>query len=385
MKITRINTHIVGNPWKNWVFVTVETDEGITGVGEGTVNVFGKTTEQAIRELAPHVIGLDPFRTETIGQRLIRDVYSEGGQIQRSAVCAIEVACWDIIGKALGQPIYNFLGGRCHDRLRAYANGWYRGERTPEMFHQRAKEVAARGYTALKFDPFGAEWRIMDPYEEDLSIDIIAAVRDAVGPKVDVLVEGHCRFSPAIAIKLAERMAPYRPAWFEEPVHHQHVGALVEVARRSPVPIATGESLTSQHQFAELLAYNAVSILQPEIHHLGGLLPAKNVCAMVDAFYGVVAPHNAQGPISTAMCLQLAACTPNLFVQEIFDEYNVEWEQELVDHPTHVVDGYIDIPERPGLGIELNLEECGKHPYERTYFIPLFRKGWEKREPVVEP
>jgi galactonate dehydratase len=385
MRITNIETHIVGNPWKNWVFVLVETDEGIIGVGEGSVNVFGKTTEQAVRELAPHVVGMDPFQTEMIGQKLVRDVYSEGGQIHRSAVCAIEVACWDIIGKALNQPIYNFLGGRCHERVRAYANGWYRGDRTPEMFHRQAKEVVAAGYTALKFDPFGAEWRIMDPYEEDLSLDIIAAVRDAVGPKVDVLVEGHNRFSPAIAIKLSERMAPYRPTWFEEPVAHQHVTALVEVARNSAVPIATGESLTSTQQFAELLSYNAVSILQPEIHHLGGLLPAKKVCGMVDAFYGVVAPHNAQGPVSTAMCLQLAACTPNFFVQEIFDEYNVAWEQDLVDFPTCVEDGWIEIPERPGLGVILNLDECRKHPYERAYFLPLFKPGWEKREGTIEP
>ncbi len=384
MKITKINTHIVGNPWKNWVFVTVETDEGITGVGEGTVNYFGKTTEAAVQELAPHVLGMDPFQIELLTQKLIRDVYSDAGQVHRSAVCAIEVACWDIVGKALNQPIYNLLGGRCHERVRAYANGWYRGERTPEMFHARAKEVVAAGYTALKFDPFGAEWRIMDPYQEDLSIDIIAAVRDAVGPKVDVLVEGHCRFSPSIAVKLAERMAPYRPTWFEEPVHHQHIGALMEVARRSPVPIATGESLTSEHQFAELLQYNAVSILQPEMHHLGGLLRTRQVCGMVDAFYGVVAPHNAQGPVSTAMCLQLAACTRNFFIQEIFDEYNVAWEAELVDFSTRVVDGYIDLPSRPGLGLTLNLEECGRHPYERTYFLPLFKAGWERRESTTE-
>jgi galactonate dehydratase len=380
MRIARIDTHVVGNPWKNWGFVTVETDDGLTGVGEGTVNYFGRTTEAAVQELAPHVIGMDPFQTERVFQKLVRDVYSEGGQVHRSAVCAIEVACWDLVGKALGQPIYNLLGGRCHEKVRAYANGWYRGERTPEMFHERAKEVVARGYTALKFDPFGAEWRIMDPREEGLSLEIIAAVRDAVGPDVDVLVEGHNRFAPAVALKLAERMLPSRPTWFEEPVPHQHIDALVHVATHSPVPIATGESLTSSHQFAELLAHNAVSILQPEIHHLGGLLQAKKVCGMVDAFYGVVAPHNAQGPISTAMCLQLAACTPNFFIQEIFDDFNVEWERDLVDCPTDVVDGWITIPERPGLGVELNLEECRKRPYEKSYFLPLFKPGWERRE-----
>jgi len=385
MKISKIDTYVVGNPWKNWVFVTVETDDGLVGVGEGTVNAFGRTAEQAVRELAPHVLGMDPFQIEILTQKLIRDVYSEGGHIHRSAVCAIEVACWDIIGKALNQPIYNFLGGRCHQRVRAYANGWYRGDRTPEMFHANARKVVEAGYTALKFDPFGAEWRIMDPYEEDLSLDIIAAVRDAVGPKVDILVEGHNRFSPSVAVKLSHRMAPYRPTWFEEPIAHQHVAALAEVARQSAVPIATGESLSSSHQFAELLATNTVSILQPEIHHLGGLLNAKKVCAMVDAFYGVVAPHNAQGPVSTAMCLQLAACTPNFFVQEIFDEFNVAWEQDLVDFPAYVVDGYIEIPDRPGLGVCLNLDECARYPYEGSYYLPLFKPGWEKREGTVEP
>lgn len=380
MKIVSVEPHLVGNPWKNWLFVIVTTDEGLTGVGEGTVNYFGRTVEAAIRELTQHVIGMDPFQTEMIFQKLTRDPYADAGQVGRSAACAIEVACWDIVGKALNQPIHNLLGGRCHDRLRAYANGWYRGDRTPEAFASAAREVAAAGYTALKFDPFGAAWRIMDPHDEKLSLDIIAAVRDAVGPAVDILVEGHCRFSPSIAVKLSELMAPYRPAWFEEPVHHGHIGALAEVGRRSPVPIATGESLTSSHQFAELLATNSVSILQPEIHHLGGLLQAKKVCGMVDAFYGVIAPHNAQGPVSTAMCLQLAACTPNFYIQEIFDDYNVPWERELVDHPVDVIDGFIEISDRPGLGVELDLDACRRRPYEPENFLPLFAPGWERRE-----
>lgn len=380
MKLTAAKTCIVGNPWKNWVFVLLETDEGITGVGEGTVNAFAKTTETAINELFPFVEGMDPFQIEVILQKLVRDVYSEGGQVHSSAVAAIEVACWDIIGKALNQPIYNLLGGRCHEKVRAYANGWYRGPRTPENFHECAKEVVRRGYTALKFDPFGAAHRIMDPSDEDLSIDICAAVRDAVGYEVDLLIEGHERFSVSTALKIARRLEPLRPTWFEEPVHHKNVAAMVEVARHSPVPIATGESLTSIYQFAELLSHNVVGILQPEIHHLGGILNAKKVCSMVDAFYGVVAPHNAQGPVSTAMCLQLAACTPNFFVQEIFDEFNVEWERTIVDQSAEVVDGYLEIRSRPGLGISLQMEECLKHPYERGCWLPLFKPGWERRE-----
>jgi len=220
----------------------------------------------------------------------------------------------------------------------------------------------------------------MDPDDEDLSVDIVAAVREAVGPKVDLLVEGHCRFSVSTAVKIAKRLEPYQPTWFEEPTHHQKIDAVVAVARHTSIPIATGESFSSKHEFAELLSYNAVHILQPEIFHLGGLYATRKVCDMIDAHYGVVAPHNAQGPVSTAICLQLAACTPNYFIQEIFDEFNVDWEERVVDHPERVVDGYIAISERPGLGIDLNLDEVAKHPYSPQYYIPLFKPGWERRE-----
>jgi galactonate dehydratase len=380
MRITEAKTYVVGNPWKNWVFVRLETDEGIHGIGEGTLNGFAKTTEACIRELGPFYAGMDPFQIEVIVQKMTRDVYSEGGQIHRNAVAAIEVACWDIVGKALKQPIYNLLGGRCHEKVRAYANGWYQGPRTPDLFAEKAKEVVRRGYTALKFDPFGANHRMMTPAEEALSLDICTAVREAVGPHVDILIEGHCRFTPSTAIKFAQLLEPLRPTWFEEPIPHQEIAAMAEVARRSPVPIATGESLSSAQQFAELLSHNAVHILQPEVMNCGGLLNAKKICAMVDSFYGVVAPHNAQGPVSTAICLQLAACTPNFFLQEIFDEFNVAWESQIVDHPAHVVDGYLTFSERPGLGIDLNLEECAKYPYHQAHYIPLFHPGWERRE-----
>lgn len=379
MRITNVETFIAGNPWKNWLFVRVDTDEGISGVGEGTVNAFAKTVEAAIHELGPRYLGMDPFQIETIVQRMTRDVYSDGGQIHGAAVAAIETACWDIIGKATGQPIYNLLGGRCHERLRAYANGWYRGERTPEAVADAARAVVERGYTALKFDPFGVQYRVADRRDEDLSIAIVEAVRDAVGPDVDLMIEGHCRFSVATAIRIAERLAPYQPAWFEEPTHHLNIDAVVEVARHSPVPVATGESFHSIHQFAELLARGAVHILQPEPLYLGGIWNARKVCAMADAHYAVVAPHSAQGPVASALCIQIGASTPNLYVQELFDEFNVEWERNIVDPPIEVVDGYITIPERPGLGIELDFEEIKRHPYAVHNFLPLFAPGWERR------
>jgi galactonate dehydratase len=380
MKITSIETYIAGNPWKNWLFARVSTDEGIHGVGEGTLNYFGRTVEAAIHELKPLVIGMDPFQVETMSQRLVRDVYSDGAQIHMSAVAAIEIACWDIIGKACGQPIYNLWGGRCHEKLRAYANGWYRGPRTPEHFAAAATRVVGRGYTALKFDPFGNNWRILPSREFDLSLDIIRAVRDAVGQPVDLLIEGHCRFNTATAIEFAESMHPFRPMWFEEPVHHSSIAALVQVAKRSPVPIATGESFSSKQQFAELLKHECVSILQPEPLFLGGLFATRKIADMADAHFGMIAPHSAQGPVCSAACVQLNASLPNFLIHEIFDEFNEPWEKEIVSHPAEVVDGYIPIPDRPGLGIDLNVEEILKHPYRPENALPLFKSGWERRK-----
>jgi galactonate dehydratase len=380
MKIVRIETYIAGNPWKNWLFAKVLTDEGIYGIGEGTLNYFGKTVEAAIHELTPLILGMNPFQVEIISQRLIRDVYSDGAQVHMCAVAAIETACWDIIGKACGQPIYNLWGGRCHEKLRAYANGWYRGPRTPESFHEKAKDVVRRGYTALKFDPFGDNWRMTTRQDFDLTVDIVRAVRDAVGPKVDILIEGHCRFNVSTALQFAQALAPMRPAWFEEPVPHTNIAAMVEVARRSPVPIATGESLSNKQQFAELVEHNAISIFQPEPLNLGGLFAARKIADMVDAHYGMIAPHSAQGPVCSAACAQLNASIPNFYLHEIFDEFNEPWEKEIVTGGVEVVDGYIDVSDRPGLGIDLNIEEILRHPYQPENALPLFRSGWEKRE-----
>ncbi|HKW99007.1 MAG TPA: mandelate racemase/muconate lactonizing enzyme family protein [Bryobacteraceae bacterium] len=380
MRITAIDTYIAGNPWKNWLFAKVSTDEGIHGVGEGTLNYFAKTVETAIHELTPLVLGMDPFQVEIISQRLVRDVYTEGAQIHMCAVAAIEIALWDIIGKAANQPIYNLWGGRCHEKLRAYANGWYRGPRTPESFAEKAKSVIKRGYTALKFDPFGSAWRTLSREDFDLSLDIVRAVRDAVGPKVDILVEGHCRFNVPTAVEFAEAIHQFKPGWFEEPVAHTNIAAMVEVARRSPVPIATGESLSSKQQFAELLKHEVVNILQPEPLNLGGLYAARIIAGMADAHFGVIAPHSAQGPVCSAACVQLNASIPNFFIHEIFDEFNEPWEKQIITNPVVVVDGYIDVPERPGLGIDLNLEEIRKHPYQQENYLPLFKPGWEKRE-----
>jgi galactonate dehydratase len=229
----------------------------------------------------------------------------------------------------------------------------------------------------------------MDLPERRLSLDIVRAVREAVGRDVQLMIEGHSRFSVAEAVWVGERLAEFEPTWFEEPTAHQNIASVVEVARKLTVPVATGESFSSPQQFAELLSHDAVHILQPEPGSMGGIWRTRQVAAMADAHYAVVAPHNAQGPISTATCVQIGAATPNLLVQEIFDEFNVDWEQDIVDHHAEVVDGRIHIPDRPGLGVDLNWAELEKHPYAITNFLPLFAQGWERREgerpPQAEP
>jgi galactonate dehydratase len=379
MRVERIESLVVGNPWKNWVFARVHAD-GLVGVGEGSVNGFGATVAAAIDELAPLVVGHDAGRIEWLTRRMIRDYYTDGGQIHRAAVAAIEIALWDLLGKSVNRPVWMLLGGGVRDRIRAYANGWYRTERDPEAIGRAAVAACKKGYTALKLDPFGRAWRVMETRDRALSIDIVAAVRDAVGPDVDVLVEGHSRFSVDEAVEIARRLEPYAPMWFEEPVRHDRVTAVAEVARRSPVPIATGESFHTLGEFAELAAAGGVAYWQPEAAHLGGLGPLKAVAALAEAHDGVLAPHQAGGPVATAVCLTLAACTNHHVIQEHFDSFNEPWERDLVSWtPELDDDGCLPVPTAPGIGLELDVDAAREHPYHQQNFLPIFEDGWERR------
>jgi galactonate dehydratase len=379
LKIQKIETYLVGNPWKTWLFVRVMTDEGIHGVGEGTLGQLNRAVEGALRDMEPLILGMSPFDIEPLVLRLNRDIYADGGQIKMAAISALEIACWDIMGKALGQPIYNLIGGLCHQRLRAYANGWYRCDRKPEAFAERARAVKAMGYTAMKFDPFGTGWRSLTPWEEDLSVDIVRAVRDAVGPEVDLMIEAHSRFGVSSAIRIGNRLAEFRPAWLEEPVPHHSVQATIEVARAIGVPVATGESLSSKQAIADLLSHGIIQIIQIEPMYIGGILASRKIADMVDAHYGVIAPHAASGLVSTAACMHIDAGAPNFYVQEFFHDFNVSWEQDLVNYPPRCTQGYIEMSQRPGLGLDLNLEELLKHPYLETPDMNLFEEDWHLR------
>jgi galactonate dehydratase len=379
MKIVDFETYLVGNPWKNWLFVRLITDEGITGTGEGSLGHFSKTVETAIHEIKPFVLGSDVFQTELLVQTLSRVCYADGGQIKMCAISAMEIACWDVIGKALGQPVYNLLGGACRDSIPAYANGWYRVERKPAEFAEAARKAVRMGFRALKFDPFGAGLNVLTPQEEDLSIDIIAAIREVVGPHVLLSIDAHSRFNISNAIRIGQRIAPYNLAWYEEPVPHGNIQAIVEVARRVEVPVATGESYFSKHQLAELLRHDAIGIINFEPLHMGGILGSRKAADLVDAHYGLVIPHAAQGPVCTLACLHIDAATPNAWLQETFEAFNEPWERDLVTYFPDVRDGNFELPPGPGLGADLNLDEVRRHPYTEKVDISLFDEGWQLR------
>ena len=380
MNITKVDTYVVAMPWKNWLFVEVHTDEGITGVGEATVNAFARTVEAGIRELEDLIVGKDPFMPRRLTEGIRRDLYTDGGQVHSCVAAAIEVACFDIMGKALNTPVYNLIGGKYRDRIRTYANGWYRGERTPENFAKCAKKAVALGYTALKFDPFGDAYRVISRHNEDLSIDIVAAVRDAVGPKVELLIEGHSRFTVATAITIGYRLQDFKIGWFEEPVPHHRISSVVEVSRNVPVPVATGESFHTVSQFAELLKYDTVHILQPEPMSLGGLQPLVDVAVMGEAHNCMISPHCAQGPVGSYISLQLSAACPNCYLKEHFDDFEKDWVNDLVIGEMKHEDGHLIIPDVPGLGVELNHEVIREHISNENRFIALFKHGWEMRD-----
>ena len=380
MKITDIKTLVMGTSWRNLTFVKVETDEGLTGVSEVRMN---NRTDALVAYIdgakRRHVIGSDPFNTEDLYQRLFRDDYGRAGEIVATGISVIEIACWDIIGKALNQPVYRLLGGACRDKIKAYANGWYRVERTPEEFHDAAKRVLEKGYRALKFDPFGAGYYELS-YEEKLkSVGLVEAVRDAVGPDVEILVEMHGRFSPYTAIEIAADLEKFQPSWVEEPVPPDNIAALAKASDKINLPVATGERLHNKYEYRELINLQAADILQPDITQTGGFLETKKIAAMGDMCYMTVAPHNVGGPVSTATALHFAACTTNFKIQEHFNDFSEAWVKEAATGCPEVIDGYFSLPNGPGLGMELNEDLIAEHPYREGSFN-LWEDDWHKRE-----
>ena len=375
MKIVDAQTFVVGNPWKNWVFVQLLTDEGIVGHGEATGGLSTKPNEAAVHELKPLYLDQDPRDVVAVRDRMYKGSYLN----HNPAMAGIEMACWDILGKTLGAPVWRLLGGKARPRLRAYANGWYKGPRDPRFFAERAAEVAAMGYTALKFDPFGDAYRFIDRDELRRSLAIVGAVREAVGDAVDILIEGHDRFSVSTAIEVGHALAPFRPFWFETPVMSTDVEAMVAVARAVPVRVVGGERSSSKADFARLLESRVIDVVQPEILRCGGVTGLTKIAGLAEAYEAWVAPHNAQSPFTTVVNTHVGATLPNLLIQECFDDFLVPWSREIMTGTVRVVDGYIEPSDEPGFGVAFNTDEMAKYPYAERNFLRLFEAGWERR------
>jgi galactonate dehydratase len=381
MKISRIETFTVSAGWKNWLFVRVHTDQGLTGLGEGTLNGFIRTTEAAVRELEHFVIGRDPRQINALAKAMLDGVSLDGGHIHRTAVAAIEVACWDILGKSLGVPVHALLGGRIRDSVLGYANGWYRTERTPEAFLVAAERVVAHGFHAMKLDPFGTAQGFIRESELDLAYDILRALREKLPKHILLLIDVHARLTSAEAIRAAERLAPLGLYWWEEPTTRERQECVHEVARRSPIPVATGEMYDTIGQFFTLAEGGGVNIFQPEPMSLGGIVNTLAVANLALAHGSYIAPHQSGGPVATAVCLQLAACVPNFLIQEHFDAFNEPWTRELISWaPTiNPTNGHLSLPDTPGLGVELNEAVALAHPYDPHAYLNVHAEGWEKR------
>lgn len=376
MKISRLETFLTHAGLRNYLFVRLTTDSGLTGIGEASLEWQEQTVETLIHEwVEDRVLGQDPFDIEALIGGLIRDQY-QGGATVLTAISGVEIALWDLLGKACGQPVYRLLGGRCHDRLPAYANGWYGGAATPPDYAAKAREVVARGYRALKFDPFGTAWKEMDAAEIDQCVALVAAVREAVGPNVGIMVEVHGRLSVECAIRVGRLLEPYRPAWYEEPVTPHSLDLLKEVKAALPFPIAVGERLYTLPEFLRMTAMRAADVVQMDPAHCGGLWLSKKIAAMAEAQDMQVSPHCSIGPVALCAALHFDWSTPNVSWQENFADYDVPWRRDLVHGWDPVRNGEYVLPEKPGLGIELNVEVCRAHPYQKNSFPSLWDRKW---------
>ena len=386
MRIESVETFVVGNPppsfgGQYFVFVKLVTDDGIVGYGEAYGATFRPhVVAAAIEDLADHfLLGEDPHHVERFWRRAYSRGFTQRPDVTMSGcLSALEMACWDIVGKAVDRPVYELLGGRVHETLRSYTYLYPRPGDAGDVYSDadaaaaRALEEVERGFDAVKFDPAGP-YTAMGGHQPRLSdiertVAFVRAIREAVGPRADLLVGTHGQFTAGGARRLAREIAPYDPLWFEEPVPPDDVDAMAQVAAQSTVPIATGERLTTKYEFARVLEARAASIIQLNLGRAGGLLEGKKVAALAEAFGAQIAPHCYNGPIGLAANIQLATCTPNfLIIESIMD--NAGFHAELLRRPIEWVEGRIVPSNAPGLGVELDEDVARAHPYagDRTH------------------
>jgi len=363
VKIAGIDTYLVYVGSRDLCFVKVRTDEGLYGVGEAYSAGPDEATANVIHYFEEWLLGMDPLDREGIWQKLYLGSRFPGGSVVYSALSGIDHALWDIAGRALNTPVYQLLGGKCRQRIRVYQDP---GGDTPEQTAENALRLRERyGFTAFKTNPL--PWHMHEmPWPRVLrEAEIkVATLRSALGDDIEIGLDPHARIlEPIKAIELCQVVAPYRPMFVEEPVRPENVEAMAEVRARSSVPIATGEMLYTKWEFRDLLKVRGADIIQPDICVCGGITEMKKIAALAEAEYVTMAPHNPMGPVATAVNAQFAATAPNFLILE----YHVDTEsprKDLVQEPYEIVQGYLQLPDKPGLGIELNEEYYRQHPYK---------------------
>ena len=333
-----------------------------------------------MHELKHFAIGRDPREVTAITTKILTSI-QDAGHIHRLAAGAVEVACWDILGKSLGAPIYQLLGGKVREGIAAYANGWYRAERTPENFVASAEIAVGKGFNALKLDPFGLARNFISEHELQEAYAIVQAIRQRFGPALKIMIDVHSRFTPAEGVRVARHMQDLDLYWWEEPTTAEREALSNEVALQSPVRVATGEQFDKIGRFFTLAQGGGISIWQPEPMSLGGIKNTLAVAHIAEANGAWIAPHQSGGPVATAVCLQLAACVNNFLILEHFDAFNDPWTRDLVTwNPTiEAQTGQLSFPTAPGLGLDLNLDVVRQHPYDPDAYFDTTQAGWEKR------
>jgi galactonate dehydratase len=376
MKISRFETFLANAGLRNYLFIRLRTDNGLTGIGEASLEWQEQTVQTLCHEwVEGRILGRDPFSIEAVIGGMIRDQY-QGGATVMTAISGVEIAMWDIIGKACRQPVYKLLGGRCHTRLPAYANGWYGGARTPQDFAERARDAVSRGYGALKFDPFGTAWKDMSPAETELVMDLVAAVREAVGPDIGLMIEFHGRLSAGTAVETMRQLERFHPVWCEEPVAPESLDLLSQVKAQAPGAIAAGERLYTLADFHRLTQLRAADVVQMDIAHCGGLLISKKIAAFAAVQDMRVSPHCSVGPVALAAALHFDVSTPNFMIQEAFSEFDVPWRSSLVGGWNPVRHGEFILSDEPGLGLDLDESVIAQHPYVKNAFPSLWDNEW---------
>lgn len=363
-RITDVKVFVVDAYRTNWVFVKVFTADGVTGVGEGSLEMSELAVAAILNGWRDELVGKDAFQVERIIEQLHRDSYWRMGVVHRSALSAVEAALMDIKGKTLGVPVYDLLGGRQRDAVKCYLNGWFVDAADPGEFAEKALVASARGFTGLKWDPFGSSYLELTPRQSLQTRKCVEAVRAAVGGQTALMIEMHGRFDVPNAVRAMQLLEDLQPYWFEEPVPPESLRALGDVKRRIAAPIASGERISEFASFVELLAQDAIDHYQPDVCHVGGMSELKRIAAIAHARFRPVSPHNPMGPIANAMTLQVVAAIPNFGWLETM-QTDVPWRAEVIlGEDLHVHDGSMAIPQAPGLGIDIDESACEKHPYQ---------------------